>query len=40
MASPLLWLFFSPAVRLTEMPAGPPADASRPGSLAQEEPSP
>jgi hypothetical protein len=40
MASPLLWLFFSPAVRLTEMPAGPPADASLPGSLAQEEPSP
>jgi hypothetical protein len=24
MASPLLWLFFSPAVRLTQMPAAPP----------------
>jgi MFS family permease len=40
MASPLLWLFFSPAVRLTEMPAGPPPEASRPGALPQEEPSP
>jgi MFS family permease len=30
MASPLLWLFFSPAVRLAEMPAGPPPDVSRP----------
>jgi MFS family permease len=28
MASPLLWLFFSPAVRLKEMPAGPDANGN------------
>lgn len=36
MASPLLWLFFSPAVRLTEMPAGPPPDAGRPAAAPAE----
>jgi predicted MFS family arabinose efflux permease len=37
MASPLLWLFFSPAVRLAEMPAGPPPDAGRPAAAPAEQ---
>jgi MFS family permease len=32
MTSPLLWIFFSPVFRLSEMPSGPPADTGAAGS--------
>jgi hypothetical protein len=31
MTSPLLWIFFSPVFRLSEMPPGPPDTAPRTG---------